>query len=103
MPERARCPHCGAWRPGRPRLDDEAAISHARALLAAGFARSVHDACTRAAALHARSAHNIAATRDRLRRKMRTEIKYFDRETRAVRAYSSIRSLQMRTPEHRSD
>lgn len=62
---------CGG-RPGRNQVDDSAALAYARALLTSGVASSCHRACSMAAKLFAPS-HQIPATRDRLRKKLRTK------------------------------
>lgn len=54
---------------GRRKIDDAPMIRYAQGLLASGLAKSPHRACEQAAILYCRS-HEVASTRDRLRKKL---------------------------------
>ena len=57
-------------RAGRRPVNDDAALRYARALMAAGVARSTHRACLMAAQMYA-PLHQVETVRDRLRKKLR--------------------------------
>ena len=56
---------------GRPETDDDKALDFAKALITSGAARSINDACTKAAILFSPTHIEIDATIQRLSRKWR--------------------------------